>query len=201
MFRRAVADASGAPPSPALPPQTPRGKGASPVRHQHPARTPQPVIQRPRRTALARSTSRAGRRILHGARNSPGAAAGTEAEASVRARRCGVRGGIAGEHGCGWAGPAWSPGWPLPRPLPARCACGEGRIRSRFDRFVRVMLKPRTGRASGLCRGLPPFQPRVHPPWRGARRGCRALRWMCGGSLGRCHRCRMGRFGMAAPSG
>ncbi|CAA9376862.1 MAG: hypothetical protein AVDCRST_MAG89-5071, partial [uncultured Gemmatimonadetes bacterium] len=27
-----------------------------------------------------------------------------------------------------------------------------------------VQVKPRTGRASGPCRGFPLFQPRVYPP-------------------------------------
>jgi hypothetical protein len=61
------------------------------------------------------------------------------------------------------------PRLPSPRPL------SRERERGEFARasagVVRVMLKPRTGRASGPCRGLPLFQRRVHPLREGPRIG------------------------------
>ncbi|CAA9325231.1 MAG: hypothetical protein AVDCRST_MAG89-1856 [uncultured Gemmatimonadetes bacterium] len=44
---------------------------------------PDSVIQRPRRTTPARTRDLAGRRILHGARMNPGAAAGTVSDAAA----------------------------------------------------------------------------------------------------------------------
>jgi hypothetical protein len=72
------------PPSPALPPQTARGKGASRVRQ---ASRSASVIQRPRRTEPARTPSHAGRRIQPRTRTSPDAAAVTSAAASTSSRR------------------------------------------------------------------------------------------------------------------
>jgi len=52
--------------------------------------------------------------------------------------------------GCGAA-----PGWPLPRPLSACCACGEGRIRSRFGWLPAPNCQAQSAKAEFVT-----FQPR-----------------------------------------
>ena len=170
------------PPSPTLPPQTARGKGASPVRHTglsaqlcHPepqARSTYPYNIPRGAKDLAWGTSKPGRGSGHPCR------------------------------GRGVGGDRWLRRTPrLPSPPAPLPQAGEGRIRLRFGRLCCVQVKPRAGRDSDPSRGFPPFERRVHPlqGGDGAFCGSRALRLVCGGSLGRCCPCRTGRFAEAAP--